>query len=62
VLSDLDHAFINEIPFFSQRASSSEYIAMYLYERLRALVKDAGVTVSEVRVWESENVYAAYRV
>ena len=60
-LSELDHKYINELPFFQERASSSEYIALYLYERLRTLLKEKSVSVREVRVWESEKVYAAYR-
>ncbi len=61
VLSGLDHRFINEIPFFKERAASSEYIAMYLHDRLQSLLKDKGVAVSEIRVWESDNVYAAFK-
>jgi 6-pyruvoyltetrahydropterin/6-carboxytetrahydropterin synthase len=60
-LSELDHKYINEIPFFQERASSSEYIALYLHERLNGLLKEKDVSVREVRVWESEKVYAAYR-
>ena len=60
-LSELDHKYINEIPFFHERASSSEYIALYLYERLRTLLKEKSVSVREVRVWESEKVYAAFK-
>jgi 6-pyruvoyltetrahydropterin/6-carboxytetrahydropterin synthase len=61
VLSELDHKYINEIPFFRERASSSEYVALYLHDRLRTLLKEEGVSVTEVRVWESEQVYAAFR-
>ncbi len=60
-LSELDHKYINEIPFFRERASSSEYIALYVHERLSASLKDKKVAVKEVRVWESDKVYAAYR-
>jgi len=61
VLEELDHTFINEIPFFRERASSSEYIAVYIHDRLKGLMQEKGVNVREVRVWESEKVYAAYR-
>ncbi len=61
VISVLDHTYINEIPFFRERASSSEYLAMYIYERLKELMGKEGVAVTEVRVWESDNAYAAYR-
>ena len=59
-LSSLDHKYINEVPFFKERASSSEYIALYLYERLKGLLEEKDVSVREVRVWESEKVYAAF--
>ncbi len=61
IIAGLDHTYINEIPFFKERASSSEYLAMYIHQRLKELLDKERVTVSEVRVWESDNAYAAYR-
>jgi len=61
ILADLDHKYLNEISFFKERASSSEYLALYIYDRLKGLLRNERVTVHEVRVWESENAYAAYR-
>ena len=61
ILADLDHKYLNEISFFKERASSSEYLALYIYDRLRGLLRNERVAVHEVRVWESENAYAAYR-
>ncbi|MCX5803269.1 MAG: 6-carboxytetrahydropterin synthase QueD [Proteobacteria bacterium] len=60
VLDKLDHKYINEIPFFHERASSSEFIAMYIFHELKMLIKEGMISLKEVRVWESENVYAAY--
>lgn len=60
IVADLDHKYINEIPFFSERASSSEYMALYIYDRLKELLLCENVAVKEVRVWESDNAYAAY--
>jgi 6-pyruvoyltetrahydropterin/6-carboxytetrahydropterin synthase len=60
IIADLDHKYINEIPFFRERASSSEYLALYVYERLQDVLAGESVSVREVRVWESENAYAAY--
>jgi 6-pyruvoyltetrahydropterin/6-carboxytetrahydropterin synthase len=60
IIADLDHKYVNDIPFFKERASSSEYIAFYIYGRLEGLVEKEGVTIREVRVWESDKVYAAY--
>ncbi len=60
VLEVLDHKYLNEIAFFRERASSSEYIAMFIYEQLKDLLKDSGVLVKEVRVWESERAGVSY--
>jgi 6-pyruvoyltetrahydropterin/6-carboxytetrahydropterin synthase len=61
VLAELDHKYINEVPFFRERASTSEYMAFYIFEQLRSRIAVPGVTLKEVRVWESANAYAAYR-
>jgi 6-pyruvoyltetrahydropterin/6-carboxytetrahydropterin synthase len=61
VISDLDHKYINEIPFFNEKASSSEYLALYIYNRLKELIDRNMIAIVEVRVWESENAYASYR-
>ncbi|OPY79489.1 MAG: 6-carboxy-5,6,7,8-tetrahydropterin synthase [Syntrophorhabdus sp. PtaU1.Bin153] len=60
VLDPLDHKFINEIPFFRERASSSEYIAVYVFRELRKLMKETAVFLVEVRVWESDTAWVAY--
>lgn len=60
ILDTLDHKYINKIPFFRERASSSEYLAVYIFNELKKLIKEKEVTMKEVRVWESEKTYAAY--
>ncbi len=61
VLNTLDHKYINQIPFFSKRASSSEYLAMYIFLELKKCLTNGKVFLKEVRVWESESACAAYR-
>jgi 6-pyruvoyltetrahydropterin/6-carboxytetrahydropterin synthase len=60
ILDILDHKYLNELPFFKERASSSEYIAMFIFGELRIRTEGSGVTVKEVRVWESDKACAAY--
>ena len=60
VLDMLDHKYLNEIPFFNERASSSEYIAMFLFGRLTELTKGSAVSVKEVKVWESDKAGVSY--
>jgi 6-pyruvoyltetrahydropterin/6-carboxytetrahydropterin synthase len=61
ILNGLDHKYLNDIPFFKERASSSEYLAMYIFDEMKRLIVGLGVFVKEVKVWESEKAYAAYR-
>jgi 6-pyruvoyltetrahydropterin/6-carboxytetrahydropterin synthase len=56
----LDHKYLNEIPYFMERASSSEYIAMFLFGQLKEMSRGSAVSVKEVRVWESDRAGAAY--
>lgn len=60
VLEALDHKYINEIPFFHERASSSEYLALYIFTELKKGLPQGTVALAEVRVWESETAWVAY--
>jgi 6-pyruvoyltetrahydropterin/6-carboxytetrahydropterin synthase len=60
VLDPLDHKFINEIPFFQERASSSEYIAVYVFRELKKLMTETAVFLAEVKIWESDTAWVAY--
>ena len=60
VLENLDHKYINDISFFTERASSAEYIAMYIFDEIEKRLIEQRVSVREVRVWESERAFASY--
>ncbi|HNT42892.1 MAG TPA: 6-carboxytetrahydropterin synthase QueD [Syntrophorhabdaceae bacterium] len=60
VLDVLDHKYINDIPFFAERASSAEYVAMYIFTEMEKLMGTERVSVSRVTVWESEKACASY--
>ncbi|MDR2017961.1 MAG: 6-carboxytetrahydropterin synthase QueD [Syntrophobacterales bacterium] len=60
ILNTLDHKYLNDIPFFSERTSSSEYIAMFLFHCLSELTQGTAVSVKEVKVWESDKAGVSY--
>ncbi len=60
ILEGLDHKYINDIPFFSQRASSAENIAMYVFSEMDKRVSDGRVSMKSARVWESDRAFACY--
>jgi len=59
VLDTLDHKHLNEVPPFDRLNPSSELIAKHIYDEM---AKDlpAGVAMSRVSAWESEDSRATY--
>jgi 6-pyruvoyltetrahydropterin/6-carboxytetrahydropterin synthase len=60
VLKTLDHTFLNNLPYFSGREPSSENIAKYIFDRLKAELKGHAAILKEVTAWESETSSATY--
>jgi len=60
-LDTLDHKYLNEISFFAERASSSECIAMFIFNTIKLAIKEKNIFLKTVKVWESEKACAAYR-
>jgi len=60
VIAEIDHRYLNELPFFTQHNPSSENIARYIFERLSEKIKDNRVWVSRVTAWESQDACATY--
>lgn len=56
VLADLDHQDLNEIEDFKNESPSSEFIARYVYNRM----KETYVELYKVSVWESKGSCATY--
>ncbi len=60
ILAELDHKYLNELPFFKDMNPSSEQIARFLYERIGDRARQAAVPLTSVTVWESENARVSY--
>ena len=60
ILSELDHSFLNEIPYFKDRNPSSENIAAYLFDKLSNEFDGDVVTVTRITAWESDSACASY--
>jgi 6-pyruvoyltetrahydropterin/6-carboxytetrahydropterin synthase len=60
VLKTLDHAYLNDLPYFSMKEPSSENIAKYIFDRLKGALKKNNATLKKVTAWESETSYATY--
>ena len=62
IMDTLDHKFLNELDYFNNDTPSSENIARYVAETLKAAIDTPSVNVSHVTVWESEDACAKYIV
>ena len=60
ILEELDHKYLNELPFFKDLNPSSEIIARFLFERLTEKAKAANTPITRVTVWESEDARVSY--
>jgi len=59
-LDEVDHKYLNELPFFSQNNPSSENIARFLFERLSAELNTDTARLHSVSAWESADACATY--
>ena len=56
VMETLDHKYVNNIPYFQKVNPTSENIAKYVYDNLKAAITG----LKSVTVWESERSSATY--
>lgn len=61
VLSDLDHADLNELPYFGDRNPSSENIAVHIFQRLRTYFDADHCRLYSVKVGETIETAVTYR-
>lgn len=60
---ELDHKFLNELEVFQGNQPTSERIAVYIAQRVQALLDEnvaEPVKVSKVMAWESDDACATY--
>jgi len=59
VLKELDHQYLNDLKPFKKQNPSSELIARHIYKEISRKLPSTSLLM-EVRVWESEDSWAAY--
>ena len=61
VLGQLDHNYLNKIPFFKKINPTSEQIACFIFKGLNKKIKGRTCRLLEVTVWETEGNEATYQ-
>ena len=59
-LKELDHHYLNDLPFFQEHNPSSENIARYLFEILAERLDDGNRWLYRVSAWESADACATF--
>ena len=59
-LQELDHTLLNDHEAFKERNPTSENLARWVHDQVASGLA-AGLRVTAVRVWESEDAVATYR-
>jgi len=59
LLAQLDHQYLNDLPFFQNRNPSSENIAGFIFDHLREHFNTEDLWVQRVSAWESDNACAS---
>ena len=60
VLNEVDHHYLNDLPFFREHNPSSENIARYLFECLAQRLNNATRWLCRVSAWESADACATF--
>jgi 6-pyruvoyltetrahydropterin/6-carboxytetrahydropterin synthase len=58
ILGDIDHKYLNDLPFFRENNPSSENIARFLFERLAERLNSENRNLHSVSAWESADACA----
>ncbi len=56
ILDELDHKYLNRVPYFKKVNPTSENIAKYIYQRMNA----GNLSLKSVTVWENAACSATY--
>jgi 6-pyruvoyltetrahydropterin/6-carboxytetrahydropterin synthase len=61
VVDRLDHQFLNDLAPFDTLNPSAENIARYFYDEINGgLNRDNGVTLRQIKIWETDTTSATY--
>jgi len=60
LLQEVDHQYLNDLPFFREHNPSSENIARYLFERLAQRLNNDNRWLLRVSAWESADACATF--
>ena len=59
ILTQLDHKFLNDHPFFKDRLTTVEWISVWVFDEIKKKLPSPCV-LQKVKLWETPDLYAEY--
>ena len=59
-LEELDHNYLNQLDYFKKHNPTSENLAKYIFDEIKAQIPSKKIRLQEVTVWESDQCSATY--
>jgi len=60
VIEELDHSFLNDPPYFSDRNPTAENIAQYIFRALQSRITSDNLKMHRLTVWENDRNCVIY--
>jgi 6-pyruvoyltetrahydropterin/6-carboxytetrahydropterin synthase len=54
ILGELDHQYLNDLPYFKKDNPTTENIARFIYKEFQQRIDNKDIEIKKVRVWESK--------
>ncbi len=60
IVNELDHQYLNDLPYFTKNNPTSENIAKYLYNQVKGEINSEYCKIAELEIWESDKTSMVY--
>lgn len=61
VVDQLDHIYLNDMPYFQTCPPTAEHVAKYIFEQTEKFYAQGGVRLVRVTIWETNGYGVSYQ-
>jgi 6-pyruvoyltetrahydropterin/6-carboxytetrahydropterin synthase len=60
VISELDHSYLNDHPYFTDKNPTAENIAKFIFQKIQSKIENKQVKIYKLTVWENDRNCVIY--
>lgn len=60
VISELDHSYLNDHPYFTDKNPTAENIAKFIFQNIQSKIENKQVKIYKLTVWENDRNCVIY--